>query len=147
MKSPQINVRILIAAIFISGLFISEAFIYALYANPQTDKPALAPFFLKVFAVYSGPLGVVLAKVFREGEYRPPGVIGQATLAVLLVAVWNVVVFLAIRAELLQSNWTASQVELDSISIAISFLITGLLSFYFDATAKTQDSGDAGARP
>jgi hypothetical protein len=128
-----VDVRQVIAYTFGAGLVANLAVLYFRLNQPGIDFAAFGGTFLKIFTIYSGPLGIVLAKIFSRNPSRI-AFDAKSVLALTLVTAWNAAVVSVVCFETSQVTLFAYQINgaLDILMVAIAFLTTALLSFYFN---------------
>jgi len=98
---------------------------------------------LKLLGIYSVPLGIILGGIFAQPKgplHDPPA--GVAWAALLLAAIWNLpLVWRSISFGLAQQDSVGDLIKyLDSVASASSFLVAGVLAFFFAKTMKPAGS-------
>ncbi len=126
-------------AVSLTGLFLFFLVIQLIACATSLAQGAIRPqeltmLYLKILAVYSVPLGVILGGVFARREHRQPSDSGTAFLIAMgLAIVWNLILvgrlFAFVWAD---TDSTASLIDYyDNVAKAGSFLIAGALAYFF----------------
>ncbi|NII26110.1 hypothetical protein HB364_13530 [Pseudoflavitalea sp. X16] len=143
ISKPQ---NILIAIFLLSFLI---QLIIGLFGFSKTviSGDDLISILLKLFAVYSIHLSMITAGIFGQkaqpGARKPSNARSVFRLAVILSLIWNIILlwrFFVFFTAIINPAMEDSVGELigyvDKIATASSFLVTGMLAYYFTSQSK-----------
>jgi hypothetical protein len=130
--------RYSLLALFVCFLVVHLAAFAANYKRMWPDE--FQNLVVKTLAIYSVPLSVIMGSIFAQGpasKKRSAG--GTATAALTLSACWNLLlawrsISFAVAAK---DHVTEVITYLDTISASGSFLIAGVLAFYFSKSSSS----------
>lgn len=128
------SVRLWLLSLFVASLilhFVVFAYTYLAEAIYAEDLQSLT---LEILAIYSIPLGVILGAFFGQGDQRDTKVVPSAFyVAFALSVVWNGLLFArTLVFGFAKEDFVGDLVTfLQSTSAASSFLIAGVLAFFF----------------
>jgi hypothetical protein len=92
---------------------------------------------LKILSIYSVPLAAILGGIFAQQRKSSGASPGESWAALIVAAFWNLLLLWRIFAFLFSEHDSISDLTkyLESISSAASFLIVGVLAYFFGKSA------------
>jgi hypothetical protein len=96
---------------------------------------------LKILSIYSVPLAAILGGIFAQRKKISGASAGECWAALTVAAFWNLLLLWRTFALLFSEHDTISDLMkyLESISSAASFLIVGVLAYFFGKSAHELD--------
>jgi hypothetical protein len=140
--------RVTLALLFVTGLIIGFVLFYAVYAERGIRGSELQDGSLSLLGVYSVHLSIIIGGVFgsRAGaKSRVP--MPAFLLAVLTASIWNLLIvgrMFAFATAKSQSEDVAEVIKyIETIAASSSFLVAGVLTYFFSKTSKNLHSDSA----
>ena len=141
MKMAQ--ARGTLSAIFIASFLVQGAAFFLIREAMWPDE--LQKLLLKLLAIYSVPLAVVVGSVLAQRNSGTRKVAtGPMWLAIALTLTWNVLLLARSVAFAVAAHDSVSALisYLDSVAEGSSFLIAGVLAFFFERAAQGEKSAN-----
>lgn len=107
------------------------------FARNEIFPDELRKLLLKILSIYSIPLAAILGGIFAQMRKSSGASAGECWAALMLAAFWNLLVLWRTFAFLFSEDDSISDLikYLKSISSAASFLIVGVLAYFFGKSA------------
>jgi len=132
------RVRFLLMWIFVAFLVVQLGALFHIRNSMWPED--FDKLILRLLAIYSAPLGVVLGGIFTQPKTpiaTPPS--GLAWTALALVVLWNTLLAWRTLSFSLSTDDSANDLlrYLDQIAAASSFLVAGAIVFFFGKTTES----------
>jgi hypothetical protein len=136
-------IRYLVLACFLIGLIIQLVVVYHLERKGALLPPEPHQLVVLLLTVYSVHLSVIMGGLFGSGGSSIRGNRGTAVVAITLSALWNLLLVVPVMMFCLAKQAVVAdlQAELTDIAGMSSFLVAGMLSYYFSRREKPLKTG------
>jgi hypothetical protein len=130
--------RVLLLRIFLVFLFVLIGMAYAAGASNRIFPDQATALITQILAIYSVQLAVILGGTFAQNKSRPPAPLPLMVAAAALSVAWNSLLLAGMLAFTRSDGWKLPDLQsyLETVSKGGSFLVAGMLSFFF-AGAKS----------
>ncbi len=130
--------RVLLLGIFLVFLFVSIGMAFSAGASNRIFPDQATSLITRILAIYSVQLAVILGGTFAQDKSLPPAPLSLLIMALALSLAWNSLLLVGMLAFTRADGWKLPDLEsyLDTVSKGGSFLVAGMLSYFF-AGAKS----------
>lgn len=140
----MMQARFVLLGIFLLFLIALLALAYATGASNRIFPDEATALMTQILAIYSIHLAVICGSIFGENKVEQKSVpSGLLAAAIALSITWNLLLLGGMIAFLKTPEWKLAEIRsyLDTIAKSASFLVAGMLAFFFAGARKSVKPG------